>query len=300
MSATAAEAEFDPATAIAPPNAEAQRAAAERQPTLTKPPGALGTLETLAITLAGQQGTPRPSADRVAVLVFAADHGITQQGVSPFPREVTAQMVANFANGGAAISVMARALDAELSVIDVGVDADLSALATVQPRKVRRGTRDMTVEAAITDAECTAAMAAGAAAVDAALASDGGRPDVLVFGEMGIGNTSAAAALTSALTGAPAMQVTGRGTGLDEPGVQRKADLIASALRLHGLDATNASDAGTNARRALRCVGGLEIAAIAGGMIHAARNGVPTLVDGFIATAAALAATRMNAGLRPC
>ncbi|MBV8200441.1 MAG: nicotinate-nucleotide--dimethylbenzimidazole phosphoribosyltransferase, partial [Acidobacteria bacterium] len=212
-----------------------------------KPPKSLGRLESAAIQLAALQRTLAPRFERVRILIFAADHGVTAEGVSAYPREVTAQMMRTFAAGGAAITVLARTLGLEVEVIDVGVDADLPPLPKVVAAKVRRGSRNFRREAALTAAEVEAALAAGRAAVERAAAA--GNQGV-ALGDMGIGNTTAAAALLSALTGAAPQETVGRGTGLDDRGLQVKRDVVEASLRLH---AQRFGDA----QSALAAVGGL-------------------------------------------
>jgi nicotinate-nucleotide--dimethylbenzimidazole phosphoribosyltransferase len=267
-----------------------QERARARQAELTKPAGALGRLETLAIELAGLQHADRPRAERAPILIFAGDHGIAAQGVSAYPQEVTIAMLANFANGGAAISVLARALGASLEVIDVGTlaEAPMPGIVTDKPR---RGSRDFSAEAALELAELAFAFEAGRRAVARAAASD---PDLLVLGEMGIGNTTAAAATAAALLAVGADSVAGRGTGLDEAGRVQKVRIIDAALRHHDL-----TTPGVTPVKILCAVGGLEIAAIAGAIIAAAQRRIPVLVDGFIVSVAALAAVRLNAACRP-
>jgi len=280
------------ARACPAPSQAHRQAAAARQQQLTKPQGALGRLETLAIALAALQASDRPQATRVPVLVFAADHGITAQGVSAFPAEVTVQMLRNFAAGGAAIAVLARELALPLHVWDVGSLAE-EPLEGVTCDKPRRGTGDFSIAPAMTQADLDAAMRAGHRAVEAACAEGA---DLLVFGEMGIGNTTAASALAAVLGPLPLPELVGAGTGLDEAQVAHKQAVIARALALHGAAIAAAADP---AGEALRRVGGLEIAALAAAMIAAAHRGVPVLVDGFIVSVAALAAVRLNPSLRP-
>lgn len=282
--------EFDPYAPCAPYRHEIADAARQRQAQLTKPAGSLGRMEDVAIWLAGAQGSHAPSAERAAIILFAADHGVTAQGISAFPSSVTVQMLANFAGGGAAISVLARSLGADLQIVDVGVDTD-ETIASVIHEKVRRGTRDFSTQPAMTGDELAQALDAGGRAVGRVMQDS---PQIAVFGDMGIGNSTSAAAVLAALTGKPARDVAGPGTGLDPAGVAHKAAVIDAALERHGLRATTAS-----AQRVLDHVGGYEIAAIAGGMIASGQRGIPVLVDGFIATAAALAAVRMNPSLRP-
>ncbi|MGE0022256.1 MAG: nicotinate-nucleotide--dimethylbenzimidazole phosphoribosyltransferase [Hyphomicrobium sp.] len=270
------------------PSARHEAEARARQAVLTKPAGSLGALETLAIRLASLQVTGRPRAANAAIILFAGDHGVAAQGISAYPSSVTVEMLRNFASGGAAIAVLARELGVPLTVVDAGTLAEEPVPGTVVD-KPRRGTRDFTAEPAMTEAERDAALAAGRRAVEAA-----GAPDLLIFGEMGIGNTTSAAAMASALLGKPPADIAGAGTGLDDAGIAHKVRVIESALALHGL-----TDPGVDPRRVLACVGGLEIAALTGAIIAAAQAGRPVLIDGFIVTVAALAASRLNPTCSP-
>jgi nicotinate-nucleotide--dimethylbenzimidazole phosphoribosyltransferase len=263
-------------------------AAAARQGQLTKPTGALGRLETLAIELAGLQHTEKPRADRAPIIVFAGDHGIAAQGVSAYPQQVTIAMMANFAAGGAAISVLARELGSSLEVVDAGTLAE-TPMPGIVTDKPRRGTRDFSKTAALESSDLAFALDCGQRAVTRAAAAE---PDLLILGEMGIGNTTSAAAIAAALLGTSADKITGLGTGLDTAGRERKAHIIDAALLHHGL-------AGAEGEQVLRAVGGLEIAAIAGAIIAAAQRRIPVLVDGFIVSVAALAASRLNPSCRP-
>lgn len=236
------------------PDPVARAGAEERQGQLTKPPGSLGRLEDLAIFMAGWQGTVRPAINRAQALVFAGNHGVCAQGVNPFPQEVTAQMVANFEAGGAAINQLARANDAELSVIALDLD---------------RPTADFTVAPAMTEAECLAALNTGAAAVDPAA-------DVLILGEMGIGNSTIAAALANAIFGGAASDWAGRGTGSDAAGLARKVAAIETGLARH---------AGLAPMQVLAALGGREQAAICGAVLAARVRRIPVILDGFICTA---------------
>lgn len=272
----------------AAPSAVHQAAARARQAVLTKPAGSLGHLETLAITLAALQATERPRAAIAPIILFAGDHGVTAQGISAFPSAVTVEMLRNFASGGAAIAVLARELGAPLAVVDAGTLA-AEPVAGVTADKPRCGTRDFTQEPAMTDDELAFAMAAGRRAVERA-----GKADIILFGEMGIGNTTSAAAVASALLGKSPAEIAGAGTGLDAAGIAHKAEVIAAGLTRHGLGA-GANDP----KRVLAAVGGLEIAALTGAMLAAAQRHTPVLVDGYIVTVAALVATRLNPTLRP-
>jgi nicotinate-nucleotide--dimethylbenzimidazole phosphoribosyltransferase len=275
-------------TACPAPSAAHEAAARERQSQLTKPPGSLGRLEELAITLAALQATDRPRAAAAPIILFAGDHGVTAQNISAFPAAVTVEMLRNFASGGAAVAVLARELGVPLIVVDAGTLAT-QPIAGVISDKTRRGTRDFTVEAAMTGDDLDEALAAGRRAVETA-----GKADLVLFGEMGIGNTTSAAAIACALLDKPPAEVAGAGTGLDRAGIAHKVAVIAQGLARHDL-----AGAGVDARRVLQTVGGLEIAALAGAIAAAAQRGSPVLVDGFIVTVAALAATRLNPTVRP-
>ena len=270
------------------PDHAAADAASARQGTLTKPPGSLGELESLAVRLAGLQGRPQPRADRVWIAVFAGDHGVAAEGISAFPQVVTGEMLRNFAGGGAAIAVLARELDATLEVINLGTVNDPGEIAGVRRRIIAASTANFCEDAAMTAVQLDAAFAAGVASVGEAIKAGA---DVYIGGDMGIGNTTAASALACALLGAVPEALTGAGTGLDADGVTHKMQVIARALRLH-------ADADTP-REHLRRLGGFEIAALAGAFVAAGQRGLPVLVDGFIASVAALAAAAMRPDLRP-
>jgi nicotinate-nucleotide--dimethylbenzimidazole phosphoribosyltransferase len=267
--------------AIAPPDLSAAAAARRHLDTLTKPPGSLGRLEELAIGLAAIGGTPR--VDAPVVFVFAADHGVVAEGVSAYPPSVTAQMVDNFLAGGAAINVLARQAGARVVVADFGVTGPIGGGAGLARCAVAPGTRNMTREAAMSRAQAIGALEAGA---DLAAREVDAGADFLATGEMGIGNTTAAAAITAALTGAPIEQVTGRGTGIDEATWARKVSAIRRALALHQPDAGDALSV-------LAAVGGFEIAGLVGVILLAAARRVPVAIDGFIATSAALIASAL-------
>ena len=242
------------------PNSDegAEQGASVRNSQLTKPPGALGCLETLAIWYAGWRGVARPSLTRPQVLIFAGNHGITAQGVSAYPAEVTAQMVANFQAGGAAINQLSAAFGARLDV---------------HPLSLERPTADFSKGPAMTEADCVAALQVGWDAVD----SDA---DLLVTGEMGIGNTTSAAALALALYGGEAADWVGRGTGVDAAGVAHKCRVVQAGL------AANPQARG-DGLQALRCLGGRELAAMAGAIARARQARIPVVLDGFISCAAA-------------
>ncbi|MHA6720249.1 nicotinate-nucleotide--dimethylbenzimidazole phosphoribosyltransferase [Sphingomonas sp. RS6] len=259
MTAFASPTAFRTALATLPhPDAVAVAAAGARQDELTKPAGSLGRLEDLAVFMAAWQGTARPRIERACAAIFAGNHGITVHGVSAFPASVTAQMVANFQAGGAAINALCAAAGLELSVT---------------PLDLERPTADFTIGPAMDEDECLAALNAGAAAV-----SDG--LDLLVVGEMGIGNSTAAAAIAARSFGGTAADWVGPGTGIDSAGLARKIDVVDRALRHH-------ADASRDAFETLRRVGGREIAAIAGAVLSARLARVPVVLDGFISSAAA-------------
>jgi nicotinate-nucleotide--dimethylbenzimidazole phosphoribosyltransferase len=280
---------MNPLAAVKPLNEAARAAALARQAQLTKPPGSLGRLETLAVALAAMQGRALPRIERPWIGIFAADHGVAAEGVSAFPQSVTQQMLANFVGGGAAISVLAREAGATLEVIDVGTLAPSPAAGVIQAQ-VGCGTANFCRQPAMSAAQAHAALDAGAAAC---MRAQAGGADLFIGGEMGIANTTTAAALACALLGLPGAALAGAGTGVDAAGVARKAAIIDRALALHGLAA-----APSDPLHALRAVGGFEIGALAGAYLAAAQAGVPVLVDGFICSAAALLAVRLNPGAR--
>lgn len=249
-------------------DAEAQAAVANREPTLTKPAGSLGRLEDFSLWLAGWQGTSRPRMSRPRVTVFAGSHGVVAQGVSAFPPSVNQQMVENFINGGAAINQICKSVDAELRVMEVALEIP---------------TNDFSQEPAMDDEGCAEAMAFGMSAIEKGL-------DLFAPGEMGIGNTTAAAAIAHALYGGNAGDWTGRGTGIDDATLTLKTRVVGDAIILHKNQMHDGLDV-------LRCVGGREIAAMAGAIIAARYSRVPVLLDGYVSCAAAavLAAMRPDA-----
>ncbi|CAM2148852.1 Nicotinate-nucleotide--dimethylbenzimidazole phosphoribosyltransferase [Pararobbsia alpina] len=252
--------------------------------TKTKPVGSLGALETLAYQIGRIQQSLRPAIRRPAIIVFAGDHGIAAQGVSPFPQAVTVQMVMNFLAGGAAINAFSRSARVELEVVDAGVATEIEHPGNLVVRAVARGTRDFSVEPAMTDEQLVQALASGAERVDyqAAMGSN-----TIGFGEMGIANTSAAACLMSRLLDLPIDACVGRGTGLDDAGVAHKRAVLAAALERH--------PASPDPLVTLATFGGFEIAMMTGAYLAAAHARMTILVDGFIATAALLAASKINA-----
>ena len=269
------------------PDAECEAQALARQGQLTKPPGSLGALEAIAVRLAALQRNALPKVDRVWISVFAADHGVAEEGVSAFPQAVTGEMVRNFAGGGAAISVLARALDARLDVVNLGTVNDPGDIAGVRRAILAPSSANFCAQAAMSATQLQAALDAGADSVRLARA-DGAQ--LYIGGEMGIANTTAATALACALLARAPSELAGAGTGLDAAGIAHKVTVIERALALH-------ADAG-DARERLRRLGGFEIAALTGACIAAAQAGLPVLVDGYIATVAALAAVRINPGVR--
>lgn len=271
------------------PSQDAIDRATERQQTLTKPAGSLGPLEEIAVLLAGLQDNAKPSITDPHIILFAGDHGITAEGVSAFPSDVTTQMLNNFVNGGAAISVLARQLEAALHVVDVGTMAR-EAADGVRHDKIAHGSRNFRRGPALSGGQVIHALDAGRRA---ALCSVEAGADFLVFGEMGIGNTSSASAIAAALTGRSVDDLVGAGTGLNAQRIARKIQVIQESLAFHNIDAQNNA-----VLEVLEKVGGHEIAALAGGFISAAQARVPVLVDGFICTAAALAAVRINPSVR--
>ncbi|GAA6755527.1 nicotinate-nucleotide--dimethylbenzimidazole phosphoribosyltransferase [Thermus thalpophilus] len=262
---------------------EAQRRMGE----LTKPPRSLGYLEEVAVRLAAIQGRVKPELGRGAVVVCAADHGVVAEGVSAYPQEVTRQMVLNFLRGGAAINQFALAADCEVYVLDVGVIGDLPDHPRLLKCKVREGTRNLAHEPALTREEAERALLAGREAARRALAEGA---TLLAAGDMGIGNTTAAAALTAGLLGLPPEEVVGRGTGVGEEGLKRKREAVARALaRLRpGMDPLEVAAE----------VGGLELLAIAGVYLEGYAQGVPLVLDGFPVTAGAFLAYRLEPGIR--
>jgi nicotinate-nucleotide--dimethylbenzimidazole phosphoribosyltransferase len=267
-------------------NTDTAARARQRQLQLTKPRGSLGRFEDLVVVLAGLQGVVQPRVDNVRVAIFVADHGIAVHGVSAYPQCVTRQMVGNFVAGGAAVNVLAAETGATLEVIDVGTLDDAECPAAVIASRCGPGTADFARAAAMTEGQLESALEAGRAAVGRARAAGS---DLFIGGEMGIGNTTSAAALACALLGTPAEALAGPGSGLDTLGVRRKAAVIARALAVH-------HDHLDDPLEALRRLGGFEVAALAGAFCAAAQQHVPVLVDGFITGVAALVSVRLCPG----
>ena len=271
-----------------PVDRDMQAAAAERQQQLTKPAGSLGQLEALAVQLAGLQGRLKPRVDQLWIGIFAGDHGVVAEGVSAYPQAVTGQMLHNFVSGGAAISVLARQLGAQLDVVDLGTVTPMLDLAGVRHLQLGAGTTNFATGPAMSDAQGLKALQAGR---DSVLRAQAAGSEVFIGGEMGIGNTASASAVASALLDCPASQLTGPGTGLDAAGVSHKARVIDRALALHAghLD---------DPLQTLFRLGGFEIAALVGAYVACAQEGVVAVVDGFICTVAAMVAVRMNPDCR--
>jgi len=275
---------FDEAAALVSiPDAGAAAKARRRQDQLTKPAGSLGRLEDAGIQLAAIAGVcPPPVPEPAVVGVFAGDHGVLAEGVTPWPQEVTAQMVANFCAGGAAVNVLAGHVGAAVIVVDVGVASDLPAHPRLRSAKVRAGTANLAEGPAMTESEARQALDVGAQ-LAAELAESGTR--CLLTGDMGIGNTTPSAAIIAALTGRAALEVTGRGTGIDDERWAKKVRVVEAAVARLG--------AGADPLEVLAAVGGLEIAALAGFVVGGAAARLPVVLDGVIAGAAALVATAL-------
>jgi nicotinate-nucleotide--dimethylbenzimidazole phosphoribosyltransferase len=273
---------------INPPCSATRQAALARQAQLTKPPGSLGYLEALAVQLAALQRRDQPSVDKPWISVFAADHGIAEEGASAFPQAVTRLMLGNFLQGGAAISVLARTLNAHLEVVDVGVAGAAEECEGLVSARIAPGTANFARQTAMTEAQLQQALRTGAEAAQRAF--DFGA-DIFIGGEMGIANTTSAAALACAFLALEPERLAGPGTGLDAAGVAHKQAVIRRALALHAGCLSTPS-------AIVCCLGGFEIAALAGAYLHAAALGLPVLVDGFISSVAALAAVRWQPACR--
>ncbi|MGG3885451.1 nicotinate-nucleotide--dimethylbenzimidazole phosphoribosyltransferase [Brevibacillus panacihumi] len=268
--------------AIGSRNPEAAAQARLHIDQLTKPIGSLGRLEEVAVELAAITGESFPVVTPPGVIVFAADHGVAVEGVSAYPQEVTVQMVANMANGGAGINVFARQIDALERIVDVGVANEMAAPGVIG-RRIKAGTANMLREPAMSREEAARTLQVGS---EAALEIIEAGAKVLIVGEVGIANTTASSAILAALTGADPDEIVGRGTGLDDAGWARKKQVVREAIALHRPDAAEPIDV-------LAKVGGLEIGAMAGAILGAASKRIPVLLDGFIATVAALLAVRL-------
>jgi nicotinate-nucleotide--dimethylbenzimidazole phosphoribosyltransferase len=273
------------AAEIPPTDEAAIREARERLPGLSKPPGSLGCLEELGAGLAGMSGEcPPPVPENPAVLVCAGDHGVLERGVSPWPQAVTAAMVGNFCEGGAAVNAIAKTVGARVSVVDVGVAGDLEGHPLLRAAKVRRGTDDLSRGPAMSRDEAARAVLAGAGVAEELIESGG--VDLLVAGDMGIGNTTPAACLISAFTGSPPTETTGRGTGIDDETLKLKVKVVEEAFKVHDPDPGDPLGV-------LAAVGGLEHGAIVGAILMGAVYGVPVILDGVVSNSAALVASAL-------
>jgi nicotinate-nucleotide--dimethylbenzimidazole phosphoribosyltransferase len=273
---------------IAPLDREMMAQARARQDTLTKPRGSLGRLEDLSVQVAGITGQLTPPLDRKAVLVLAGDHGVTQEGVSAYPPAVTPQMIQNFLRGGAAINVLARQVGARVVVVDVGVAFDFEPHPDLLDFKVAHGTRNLAVEPAMTREQAILSIEAGIRALENEMNRG---LNLVATGDMGIGNTTPASAITAAITGLPVPRVTGRGTGLNDEQLTAKVATIERALAINRPDARDPLDV-------LSKVGGLEIGGIAGVVLGAAAHRIPVIIDGFISGAGALIAAALCPEMR--
>ncbi|MEQ1065818.1 nicotinate-nucleotide--dimethylbenzimidazole phosphoribosyltransferase [Acinetobacter sp. XH1741] len=271
------------------PNLDAKQQAEQHQLQLTKPTGALGDLEQIAITLASLQSNAQPEVNHPWITIFAGDHGVVEENISAYPQAVTRQMLQNFTTGGAAISVIAKYHQAHLQVIDCGTVGEAYEYAGVERYCIRAGTANFAKQAAMSAEECRAALELGKESVDTAKANSA---DIYIAGEMGIGNTCSASALACLLLNDTAEQLTGVGTGIGTDQLRHKIEVIEKAIELHHKHVTG------DTFKTLCAVGGLEIAAIVGAYIRCAQVGLPVIVDGFISSVAALCAVRMNPEVR--
>lgn len=273
---------------IQPIEKELLKLAQHRLDRLTKPPGSLGRLEELAASYVAMTGTMKPKVPQGVVFTLAADHGVTAEGVSAYPKEVTPQMVLNFLRGGAAVNVLARHVGVQVRVVDIGVNYEFGSYPGLLDRNIMRGTRNFAREPAMTKEQAERAVLTGIE-----LATDAAREGIglIGLGEMGIGNTTSSAAITAVITGKPVEQVTGHGTGIDEAGRAHKVAVIQRVIDLHRPDRTDPLDV-------LAKVGGLEIGGLAGIILGAASARVPVVLDGFITGAAALIAVALAPACR--
>ncbi|MGH1370772.1 MAG: nicotinate-nucleotide--dimethylbenzimidazole phosphoribosyltransferase [Cellvibrionaceae bacterium] len=271
------------------PSASHQSRAEQRQNQLTKPPGSLGELEKIAVTLAGLQHSDRPSCERAKITVFAADHGVAAENVSAFPQSVTGQMLQNFSSGGAAISVLAKSLDSRLQVINLGTVEALPAIENVEDQRIAAGTSNFSVKSAMSDLQLQKALTIGQQVIKKAVKE---KIQIWIGGEMGIANTTSATALACAYFKRPAAEIVGPGTGLDDAGQIHKSAVIHRALDLFDANAQTPL-------KNLQYLGGFEIAALTGAYIAAAQAGLPVIVDGFICSVAALYAQTINPSIKP-
>ncbi|KAA3648428.1 MAG: nicotinate-nucleotide--dimethylbenzimidazole phosphoribosyltransferase [Chloroflexi bacterium] len=269
---------------IKQPDEKAMATARERQDTLTKPAGSLGRLEELSIQLAGITGEAQPKIDDKVIVVMAGDHGVVAEGVSTFPAEVTPQMVANMVYGGAAINVLSEQAGVRIALVDIGVAAEMIDHPKLINKKVAKGTMNMTQGPAMTEEQTLAAMTAGIEVVEAEIEKG---LDILATGEMGIGNTTPSAAIAAVLTGQPVDVIVGRGTGVDDMGLERKQAAVQKAIDVNNPTAEDGFDV-------LMKVGGFEIAGLTGAILAAVAHKKPIVIDGFISTAAAMIAVQLE------
>ncbi|MBL8096194.1 MAG: nicotinate-nucleotide--dimethylbenzimidazole phosphoribosyltransferase [Anaerolineales bacterium] len=268
---------------IQPLDAAAMTAARARQDLLTKPAGSLGRLEALSVQLAGITGAVRPKIAHKVVIVMAGDHGVVAEGVSAYPQAVTPQMVLNFLQGGAAINVLSRHVGARVVIADLGVAAEMGGQPGLVERKIAPGTANIAVGPAMTRAQAELSILTGVEIVAAEIAQG---LDVLATGDMGIGNTTPSAAIAAAVTGRPALEICGRGTGVDDAGLARKRSAVERALVVNRVDPTDGLDL-------LGKLGGFEIGGLAGAILGAAAARKAVVIDGFISTAAAIVAATL-------
>jgi len=274
---------------IKPASESHQEQATTRQGNLTKPPGSLGELESIAIRLAALQQREKPSLDKVFISIFAADHGIAEEGVSAFPQEVTKAMLSNFIAGGAAINALAKLQSAELEIVNAGVKQCNEQFHGLVQQSIAEGTANFSRQAAMTREQLAQALDVGRQAIER-IASQ--QADVFIAGEMGIANTTSASALACAVLKQPANKLVGAGTGINAEGIIKKQQLIQNALELHHAKLNSPLSI-------LQHVGGFEIAAMVGAYIHCGQQGIPVIVDGFISSTAALIAVKIQPDLTP-
>ena len=267
-------------------NSEIKQQALQHQSVLTKPAGSLGMLEKIAVQFAAMQSTNTPKIEKTYIAVFAADHGVMDENVSAFPQAVTAEMVRNFSRGGAAISVLAKQLNATLDVVDLGTVTELEELPGVITKRIGSATNNFCKQSAMSTEQCEQALQVGC---DIAEKAQRSKADVFIGGDMGIGNTTTSAALACAVLNEPAADLVGPGTGVDAKGLEHKTKVIEQALVFH-------KDANTEPLKILENLGGFEIVALAGAYIRAAQIGLPCIIDGFITSVAALFASRLCNG----
>lgn len=273
---------------IGPLDQAAMQAARARQDVLTKPHGSLGRLEEISMQLAGITGNSMPQVREKVVVIMAGDHGVVEEGVSAYPQEVTAQMVLNFLRGGAAINVLARQAGARIRTVDMGIAADIPLEPGLQVRKIGHGTRNLAMGPAMSREQALESVLTGADLIEDEIRAGA---DLIATGDMGIGNTTAAAAVAAALTGRSAEELAGRGTGIDDDGLGRKVSAIRRGLDVNRPDARDGLDV-------LSKVGGFEIGGLAGVILGAAAHRRPVVIDGYISTAAAMIAVSLTPAAR--